>query len=100
MDADSQVSTGAIEELVQPLKDPAVAGVSGTVVAWNPFVNLATWLQAYEYRDNYLCGTHGTGANRTSGIVSGAFGAFRTEYLRQTGGWDVGPGEDGDGVRL
>lgn len=96
VDADSQVSTGAIEELVQPLKDPAVAGVSGTVVAWNPFVNLATWLQAYEYRQTIFVGRMARGRIGLLGIVSGAFGAFRTEYLRQTGGWDVGPGEDGD----
>jgi cellulose synthase/poly-beta-1,6-N-acetylglucosamine synthase-like glycosyltransferase len=30
------------------------------------------------------------------GIVSGALGAFRKSTLDQFGGWDVGPGEDGD----
>jgi cellulose synthase/poly-beta-1,6-N-acetylglucosamine synthase-like glycosyltransferase len=29
-------------------------------------------------------------------IISGAFGAFRREALEQIGGWDVGPGLDGD----
>lgn len=96
VDADSQVSTGAIEELVQPLQDPAVAGVSGTVVAWNPFVGLVTWLQAYEYRQTIFVGRMTRGRVGLLGIVSGAFGAFRTECLRRTGGWDVGPGEDGD----
>lgn len=30
------------------------------------------------------------------GIVSGALGAFRKSALDKFGGWDVGPGEDGD----
>lgn len=29
-------------------------------------------------------------------IVSGAFGAFRRDILKQIGGWDIGPGLDGD----
>jgi cellulose synthase/poly-beta-1,6-N-acetylglucosamine synthase-like glycosyltransferase len=29
-------------------------------------------------------------------IVSGAMGAFRPEVLEQIGGWDIGPGLDGD----
>lgn len=29
-------------------------------------------------------------------IISGAFGAFETETIRQLGGWDIGPGLDGD----
>lgn len=30
------------------------------------------------------------------GIVSGVFGAYRREAVERLGGWDVGPGEDGD----
>lgn len=96
VDADSKLSETAIYELLQPLRDPAVAAVSATVLAWNPLASLAAWLQAYEYRQTIFIARMSRGRMNMLGIVSGAFGAFRTSVLKQLGGWDVGPGEDGD----
>lgn len=96
IDADSKLSDNAVFELIQPLKDPEVAAVSATVLAWNPLSSLAAWLQAYEYRQTIFISRMVRGRLGVLGIVSGAFGAFRTEVLKQLGGWDVGPGEDGD----
>lgn len=96
IDADSHLSDNSISELIQPLKDPTVAAVSASVLAWNPFQNLCTWLQAYEYRQTIFLSRMVRGRTGVLGIVSGAFGAFRTDVLKQLGGWDVGPGEDGD----
>lgn len=96
IDADSHLSQNSICELIQPLRNPKVAAVSATVLAWNPFRNLCTWLQAYEYRQTIFLSRMVRGRMGVLGIVSGAFGAFRTSVLKQLGGWDVGPGEDGD----
>lgn len=96
IDADSHLSQNSIVELIQPLKNPSVAAVSASVLAWNPFRNLCTWLQAYEYRQTIFLSRMVRGRIGVLGIVSGAFGAFRTSVLKQLGGWDVGPGEDGD----
>ncbi len=96
IDADTKLNPNSIYELVQPLKDPEVATVSATVQAWNPFASLAAWLQAYEYRQTIFIARMVRGRMGVLGIVSGAFGAFRTSVLKQLGGWDVGPGEDGD----
>ncbi|MEZ6124971.1 MAG: glycosyltransferase family 2 protein [Planctomycetaceae bacterium] len=96
IDADSKLSDNAIFELIQPLQDPAVAAVSATVMAWNPLASLCAWLQAYEYRQTIFISRMVRGRTGVLGIVSGAFGAFRTSVLKQLGGWDVGPGEDGD----
>ena len=96
IDADTKLNPNSIYELVQPLKDPEVATVSATVQAWNPFSSLVAWLQAYEYRQTIFISRMVRGRMGVLGIVSGAFGAFRTSVLRQLGGWDVGPGEDGD----
>lgn len=96
VDADSKLSETAIYELLQPLSDPQVAAVSATVVAWNPLESLAAWLQAYEYRQTIFLSRMSRGRMGLLGIVSGAFGAFRTSVIKQLGGWDVGPGEDGD----
>ncbi|MEQ9412133.1 MAG: glycosyltransferase family 2 protein [Fuerstiella sp.] len=96
IDADSKLSDSSIHELIQPLQDPTVGAVSATVLAWNPFSSLAAWLQAYEYRQTIFLSRMMRGRTGVLGIVSGAFGAFRTDVLRRLGGWDVGPGEDGD----
>jgi cellulose synthase/poly-beta-1,6-N-acetylglucosamine synthase-like glycosyltransferase len=96
VDADSRLEDHSILELIQPLKDPNVAAVSATVKAWNPFASLAAWLQAYEYRQTIFISRMVRGRTGVLGIVSGAFGAFRTAVLKELGGWDVGPGEDGD----
>ncbi len=96
VDADSRLSDNAIYELLQPLQEPMVAAVSATVLAWNPSDSLAARLQAYEYRQTIFVSRMFRGRTGVLGIVSGAFGAFRTSVLKQLGGWDVGPGEDGD----
>ena len=96
MDTDSRFSPTAIWEIVQPFADPQVGAVSACVEAWNAFHNLCTWLQAYEYRQTIFMGRQVSERLGTLAIVSGAFGAFRRELLDRLGGWDVGPGEDGD----
>ena len=96
VDSDTRLSESAIWEIVQPFIDPSVGGVSATVSVRNAFSNLCTWLQAYEYRQTVFMGRMMQARIGTLGIVSGAFGAFRRSVLEQVGGWDVGPGEDGD----
>jgi cellulose synthase/poly-beta-1,6-N-acetylglucosamine synthase-like glycosyltransferase len=96
VDADSRLAPHAIQEIVQPLRDPQVGAVSGTVRAWNEKASPVAWFQAYEYRQTLLVGRALQARFGLLGIVSGAFGAFRREALEQIRGWDVGPGEDGD----
>lgn len=96
MDTDSRFSDTAIWEIVQPFADPQVGAVSATIEAWNAFHNLCSWLQGYEYRQTIFMGRQLAERLGTLAIVSGAFGAFRRELLERLGGWDVGPGEDGD----
>lgn len=96
IDSDSHLAPGAIWNIVQPFKDPQVGAVSGSVSARNPFVNLCTWLQAMEYRRSIFLGRILLARLDILGIVSGALGAFRKSALDKFGGWDVGPGEDGD----
>ena len=96
VDTDSHLGPNAIWDIVQPFKDPGVGAVSGTVIARNPFANLLTWLQGLEYLRTIFLGRMLSDRLNILGIVSGAFGAFRTEAIQQVKGWDVGPGEDGD----
>ena len=96
VDADSDLGPAAIWEIVQPLADSKVGAVSGAVLCRNPFVNLCTRLQAYEYLHAIFLGRMATAKLGILGIVSGAFGAFRREQLIRIMGWDVGHGEDSD----
>lgn len=96
VDTDSHLAEGAIWEMVQPFANPRVGAVSGTVIARNAFTNLCTWLQAFEYLRCIFIGRMFAEKLGILGIVSGALGAFRRDALERLGGWDVGPGEDGD----
>jgi poly-beta-1,6-N-acetyl-D-glucosamine synthase len=96
VDADSHLGPAGIWELVQPFADPEVGAVAGNVVGRNPFVNLVTVLQAYEYLSTIFIGRMLSASLGILGIVSGAFGAFRRTALEQVHGWDVGPPEDLD----
>lgn len=96
VDTDSHLEPNAIFEVVQPFADPRVGAVAGTVLARNAEVNLVTQLQASEYLRSIFLGRMLSSRLGVLGIVSGAFGAFRRKAILATGGWDVGPGEDGD----
>jgi cellulose synthase/poly-beta-1,6-N-acetylglucosamine synthase-like glycosyltransferase len=96
LDADSHIARDAIWELVQPLRDPRVAGVSGNLIVRNPEGSLASALQALEYRRSIFLGRMVASRLDILGIISGAIGAYRTSAIKRVQGWDVGPGEDGD----
>jgi cellulose synthase/poly-beta-1,6-N-acetylglucosamine synthase-like glycosyltransferase len=96
VDGDSDLTDGAIWEVVQPFADSQVGAVSGAVVARNPFVNLCTWCQGYEYLRCIFVGRMFAARMDILGVISGAFGAYRRTALQRVMGWDVGPGEDGD----
>lgn len=96
VDADSHLAPGAIREIVQPFRDPRVGAVFASVLARNPFVNLVTWMQAYEYLHSIFVGRLVAARLGILGIGSGALTAFRRSALDQTMGWDVAPGEDLD----
>lgn len=96
VDADSQLGANAIWEVVQPLEDPRVGAVSGTILARNYSRSPASWLQAYEYLNAIFVGRMLTARLGVLAIASGAFAAFRLSSIQRFGGWDVGPGEDAD----
>jgi poly-beta-1,6-N-acetyl-D-glucosamine synthase len=96
VDADSGLGPQALWRIIQPLRDPRVGAVAGTVLGRQPFVNLVSWLQAYEYLSSIFVGRMLAARFGMLGIVSGAFGAFRSNALGAAMGWDVGPPEDLD----
>ncbi len=97
LDADCSFFYDAIEEAILPFYlHKNIGAVSCALEVRNTNASLATRFQTIEY---LLSINVGRMVNSSLGIlqlVSGAFGAFRRDLLEEVGGWDVGPGLDGD----
>ena len=97
VDADCSYDRDAIEKIIIPFyMDEKIGGVGGNVLPRNYKQSLATTLQAIEYYDTISVGRRVTSYIGWYRIISGAFGAFKKELLDNIGGWDIGPGLDGD----
>lgn len=96
IDCDSYLGENSLQILVQPLRDPKVGCVAGTVIVRDPHKKLIVRLQAYEYLRSIFVGRLISARLGILGIVSGAYGAFRRDALLRANGWDVGPPEDLD----
>ena len=70
--------------------------MGGNLEVRNHQESLATSLQAIEYLKVILTGRLVTSTLGIYRIISGAFGAFRADIIHRIGGWDIGPGLDGD----
>ncbi|MBR9911549.1 MAG: glycosyltransferase family 2 protein [Gammaproteobacteria bacterium] len=95
-DMDTSFDRDAVERLVSRFADPQTGAVAGNLYPRNGEYNLVTRLQAMEYLMSISMGRRFTSMMGILTIVSGAFGAFRKEALLAVGGWDVGPGDDGN----
>jgi len=97
IDADSYLRDDALEKSLIPFyMEERVGAVGGDIRSANASENLTTRAQAFEYLKTITLGRTASTEYGILRIVSGAFGTFRTETLRRLGGWDVGPGLDGD----
>lgn len=97
LDADSHLENNALETIIIPfLMDEKVGAVGGDVRVSNEDDSFATRLQAIEYFKTISAGRTASSELNILRIISGAHGAFRRDLLEQIGGWDVGPGLDGD----
>jgi len=96
LDGDSDLAADAIWEIVQPLANPRVGIVSGAVLGRNPFVNLVTWFQAYEFLHSVFVGRILSARLGLLGIASGAFAAIPRAILDKGFGWDEGSSGDLD----
>lgn len=97
LDADCSMDRDAIEQVLLPFyMDPKVKAVGGNVKVRNTEENLLTSLQTLEYLFTISIGRIVTSFLGIYKVVSGAFGAFDREVITSFGGWDIGPGLDGD----
>ncbi len=97
LDTDTSLDRHAIENILLPFyygKD--IRAVGGTVKVRNADDTICSSLQALEYLKTIQVGRMVTNTLGILHIISGAFGAFDREALMHVGGWDIGPGLDGD----
>jgi len=97
LDADCSFDRDAIENVLIPFYlDEKIGAVGGNVKVRNDKDGLCQTLQSIEYLKTVSVGRIVTSHLGIYKIISGAFGAFKTEPLKALGGWDIGPGLDGD----
>lgn len=97
LDADCSYDNDAIENIIIPFYlNENVGAVGGNILVRNYRDSLCATLQAIEYADTISVGRITSSSLGIYRLVSGAFGAFRREALDRVGGWDIGPGLDGD----
>ena len=97
LDADSSLDRNAIEQIIMPfyLSDK-IKAVGGNVKVRNGRDSLCTSLQELEYLETIMISRTVNSHLGVLRIISGAFGAFDMQVLKSLGGWDIGPGLDGD----
>ncbi len=97
LDADSSLDIDAIENILIPFYyNEKIKGVGGCIKVRNADESLCSTMQAIEYLNTIQVGRTVSNTLGIYHIISGAFGAFETEAIRQVGCWDIGPGLDGD----
>ncbi|MCG8040038.1 MAG: glycosyltransferase [Candidatus Thiodiazotropha endolucinida] len=97
LDADSELRYDSIETILLPFyMDANIAAVGGDIRVANLNQTMATRTQAIEYFKGISTGRTVSSMLGILRIIAGAYGAFRRDTLDRLGGWDVGPGLDGD----
>lgn len=96
LDGDTSFDNNMVKAIVSEFRDPNVPAVGGALRVRNDKVSLVSRMQALEYMISLQGAKTGLAEWNVLNNISGAFGAFRTEFLRKIGGWDTHSGEDLD----
>jgi len=97
LDADSHLLDDSLETILLPFyMYDNVGAVAGDVRVNNVESSVASALQGIEYLTSISLGRFVADKLDMMKLISGAYGAFRADILQRLGGWDVGPGLDGD----
>lgn len=96
LDGDSYLYRGALRQLVgRFLSDPPhTAAVAGTVLLRNSRLNLVTRMQEWDYFHGIAAIKRLQSLFQGTLVAQGAFSLYRTDVLREVGGWPECVGED------
>ena len=93
LDGDTSFDNDMVRNATRHFDDPGVVGVAGNLRVRNARRSLATRMQALEYLLSIAAGKTGLSEFNLVNNISGAFGVFRTQFIRNLGG--VGRGHRG-----
>ncbi|QEY60490.1 glycosyltransferase [Pseudomonas sp. C27(2019)] len=96
LDGDTSFDNNTVSVLVRHFEDPNVPAVSGSLRVRNAKTSLVTRIQELEYFLSIHTSKVGLSEWNTVNNISGAFGAFRKNFLQHIGGWDTHSAEDLD----
>ena len=96
LDGDTSFDNDMVLNATRHFDDPRVVGVAGNLRVRNAERTLVARLQALEYMLSIGAGKTGLSEFNLVNNISGAFGVFRAQFLRNIGGWDAGSAEDLD----
>ncbi|WCM87804.1 glycosyltransferase family 2 protein [Acidovorax sp. NCPPB 3576] len=96
LDGDTSFDNDMVRNATRHFDDPGVVGVAGSLRVRNARRSLAARMQALEYMLSIGAGKTGLSEFNIVNNISGAFGVFRTSFIRNLGGWDAGTAEDLD----
>lgn len=96
LDGDTSFDNNTVSVLVRHFEDPNVPAVSGSLRVRNAKTSLVTRIQELEYFLSIHTSKVGLSEWNTVNNISGAFGAFRKDFLQHIGGWDTHSAEDLD----
>ncbi len=96
LDGDTSFDNIMVRAAVRHFHDPNVVAVAGNLRVRNARASIIAGLQAIEYMLAIHLSKIALSEFNVVNNVSGAFGIFRTTFLRKIGGWDAGTAEDLD----
>jgi biofilm PGA synthesis N-glycosyltransferase PgaC len=96
VDADTLLHPEALRRLVSRLESapPDTVAVAGAVLVRNSRTNLLTRMQEWDYYLGIASVKRMQGLYQSTLVAQGAFSLYRTQELRQVGGWPDAIGED------
>lgn len=96
LDGDTSFDNNMVSAMVRHFADSDVPAVSGSLRVRNASTSLITRIQALEYFLSIHTSKTGLSEWNVVNNISGAFGAFRRDFLLHIGGWDTHTAEDLD----
>lgn len=96
LDGDTSFDNNMVAAMVPHFADPNVPAVAGALRVRNTWSSLTTMMQAVEYQIANQMAKIGLSEWNIVNNISGAFGAFRRDFLLKIGGWDTHSAEDLD----
>ena len=96
VDGDTSFDNDMAYNMAQVFSTSNTLASGGALRVRNHSTNLLTRMQSLEYMLSMQAGKTGMANWGVLNNISGAFGAFRTQMLKQVGGWDTHTAEDLD----